>query len=92
VPSSDVNEERRVPPTERTGPSFFGLFLTNPGLWPVILYLIGSMVGMLDSWWFYRRFGINVFLYSDIADFSARFFPRARSVDTRCVVLGLRPE
>jgi hypothetical protein len=33
------------------------------------LYVVASAIGMLDSWWFYRQFNINIFLYSDLADF-----------------------
>ncbi|HEX5045820.1 MAG TPA: hypothetical protein VFX89_01770 [Gammaproteobacteria bacterium] len=45
-------------------------FLTDhPGVWVPGLYMIGSTIGMLDSWWFFHQFGINVFLYSDAADF-----------------------
>lgn len=33
------------------------------------MYLLASAIGMLDSWWYYRQFGINIFYYSDLADF-----------------------
>ena len=45
-------------------------FLTqHPGVLISGLYLLASAIGMLDSWWYYRHFGVNVFLYSDLADF-----------------------
>jgi hypothetical protein len=44
-------------------------FADHPGVWVPGLYMIGSTIGMLDSWWFFQQFGINVFLYSDVADF-----------------------
>ncbi len=44
-------------------------FADHPGVWVPGLYVIGSTIGMLDSWWFFHQFGINVFLYSDLADF-----------------------
>ena len=33
------------------------------------LYLVGSTIGMLDSWWYFRQFGVDIFLYSDISDY-----------------------
>ncbi len=44
-------------------------FAEHPGVWVPGLYMIGSTIGMLDSWWFFHQFGINVFLYSEVADF-----------------------
>lgn len=44
-------------------------FADHPGVWVPALYMIGSTIGMLDSWWFFHQFGINVFLYSEVADF-----------------------
>src|SRR6478609_6661836 len=55
------------------GPAAHGAisrFVTQqPGVVISGVYLLSSAIGMLDSWWYYRRFGINVFLYSDLADF-----------------------
>jgi hypothetical protein len=50
------------------GPAF-GLLTQHPGVLISALYLLASAIGMLDSWWYYRHFGVNVFLYSDLADF-----------------------
>jgi hypothetical protein len=47
----------------------FGLLTQHPGVLISALYLLASAIGMLDSWWYYRHFGVNVFLYSDLADF-----------------------
>ncbi len=33
------------------------------------LYVVASIIGMVFSWDFLRRFGINVFLYAEISDF-----------------------
>jgi hypothetical protein len=41
----------------------------QPGVVVSGVYLLSSAIGMLDSWCYYRRFGIDVFLYSDLADF-----------------------
>jgi hypothetical protein len=41
----------------------------HPGVWVPALYLFASTVGTLDAWSYFRAFGINVFLYSDVADF-----------------------
>jgi hypothetical protein len=41
----------------------------HPGAWVPGLYLLASTIGTLDSWSYFRRFGVNVFLYSDVADF-----------------------
>jgi hypothetical protein len=50
-------------------PGAFRLLTDHAGVWIPGLYLFASAIGMLDSWWYHRRFGINVFLYSDLADF-----------------------
>ena len=47
----------------------FRLLTNHPGILISGLYLLASAIGMLDSWWYYRHFGVNVFLYSDLADF-----------------------
>lgn len=51
------------------GGGTLAFFADHPGVWVPGLYLIGSTVGMLDSWWFFHQFGINVFMYSQVADF-----------------------
>jgi hypothetical protein len=43
--------------------------MQHPGVLISGLYLLSAAVGMLDSWWYYRRLGVDVFLYSDLADF-----------------------
>jgi hypothetical protein len=50
-------------------PKVLAFFAEHPGVWLPGLYMLGSTIGMLDSWWFFHQFGINVFLYSDVADF-----------------------
>lgn len=45
------------------------LLIQQPGAVISGLYLLSSAIGMLDSWWYFRQFGINVFLHSDLADF-----------------------
>lgn len=58
------------------------LLIEQPGLVISGLYLLASAIGMLDSWWYFRQFGINVFLHSDVADFLLASFrsPTAWSV------------
>ena len=63
--ADDSNTQRQAADRARTV-AFFG---DHPGVWVPGLYVIGSTIGMLDSWWFFHQFGINVFLYSDVADF-----------------------
>src|SRR5215213_5447662 len=46
-----------------------GYFLDNPTLALTLLYLYVTAVGMLYSAVLYGRFGINIFDYSEIADF-----------------------
>jgi hypothetical protein len=46
-----------------------GFFLDNPTLALTLLYLYVTAVGMLYSAVLYGRFGINIFDYSEIADF-----------------------
>lgn len=41
----------------------------HPALLLSALYVAASAIGMLFSWAFLRRFGINVFLYAEIGDF-----------------------
>jgi hypothetical protein len=66
-------------------------FVDHPGVWVPGLYMIGSTIGMLDSWWFFHQFGINVFLYSDVADFLLASFrePGAWLVMTWTTLIGL---
>ena len=61
------NTSAQNPAIDRAGTLAF--FADHPGVWVPGLYMIGSTIGMLDSWWFFHQFGINVFLYSDVADF-----------------------
>lgn len=46
-----------------------GFFLDNPTLALTLLYLYVTAVGMLYSAVLYRKFGINIFDYAEIADF-----------------------
>jgi len=71
------------PAHEEHGPAF-RLLSQHPGVLISGLYLLASAIGMLDSWWFYRHFGVSVFLYSDLADFLLASF---RSPTTWFVVL-----
>jgi hypothetical protein len=57
----------------------------HPGVCISALYLVSSAVGMLDSWWYYRQFHINIFFHSDLADFLLASF---RS-PTAWLVVGL---
>jgi hypothetical protein len=63
----------------------------HPGVWIPGLYLLASAIGMLDSWWYFRQFGIEIFLYSDVADFLLASFrsPTAWPVVTLTALLGL---
>jgi hypothetical protein len=63
--AEDPNTKRQALDHART----VAFFTDHPGVWVPGLYMIGSTIGMLDSWWFFHQFGINVFLYSDVADF-----------------------
>ncbi len=45
------------------------LFREHPALLVSAFYVAASFVGMFYSWAFLRRFGINVFNYSQISDF-----------------------
>jgi hypothetical protein len=55
---------------EPTPSSPMARFLANqPGVGISALYIVSSAIGMLDSWSYYRQFDINVFFYSDLADF-----------------------
>jgi imidazolonepropionase-like amidohydrolase len=62
----------------------------HPGAWIPGLYLLASAIGMLDSWWYFRQFGIDVFLYSDVADFLLASFrsPTAWLTVALTVLLG----
>jgi hypothetical protein len=60
---SDQNGERHEP---RGAMAFL---LNHAGIVLPGMYLLASAIGMLDSWWYYRQFGIDIFLYSDLADF-----------------------
>jgi hypothetical protein len=62
----------------------------HPGVWIPGLYLLASAIGMLDSWWYFRQFGIDIFLYSDVADFLLASFrsPTAWLIVALTVVLG----
>lgn len=48
---------------------FAATFREHPGLVLTGSYLIVSAVGMLSSWTFYRRFGVNVFDFTQLSDF-----------------------
>jgi hypothetical protein len=61
------NTRAQNPAIDRAGTLAF--FADHPGVWVAGLYMVGSTIGMLDSWWFLHQFGINVFLYSDVAHF-----------------------
>lgn len=41
----------------------------HPGLFLTLGYLSATAVGMLSSWTFYRRFGVNIFHYAQLSDF-----------------------
>jgi hypothetical protein len=66
-------------------------FVDHPGVWVPGLYLIGSTIGMLDSWWFFHQFGINIFLYSEVADFLLASFrePGAWWIMAVAIVAGI---
>lgn len=50
--------------------SFLGMLLRrHPALLFSALYVIASTIGMVFSWDYLRRFGINVFNYAQIGDF-----------------------
>jgi hypothetical protein len=44
-------------------------FRNNPTLVLTLLYLYVTAIGLIYSWVLYRRFGINIFDYSEISDF-----------------------
>ncbi len=71
-----------VPPAAS---SLSHLLTAHPAVGISAVYLVSSAIGMLDSWWYYRRFGIDIFLYSDLADFLLASF---RS-PTAWLVVGL---
>ena len=50
-------------------PPFAATFREHPGLVLTGSYLIVSGVGMLSSWTFYRRFGVNIFDFTQLSDF-----------------------
>jgi hypothetical protein len=52
-----------------TASSLYRLLADHPGVAFSSLYLVSSAIGMLDSWSYYRQFDINIFFYSDLADF-----------------------
>jgi hypothetical protein len=60
-------------------------FTEHPGVGVSALYLASSAIGMLDSWWYYRQFNIDIFLYSDLADFLLASFRSS----TAWLVVGL---
>jgi hypothetical protein len=80
-------ERQQVPAgSDPRGPSPASRFLAeHPGVGVSALYLVCSAIGMLDSWWYYRQFDIDIFLYSDLADFLLASF---RS-PTAWLVVGL---
>ena len=41
----------------------------HPGLVVSLAYLTATGIGMLSSWTFYTRFGINIFHYAQLSDF-----------------------
>ncbi len=45
------------------------VLLQHPALMISALYVLASTIGMLFSWSYLRRFGINVFNYAQIGDF-----------------------
>jgi len=53
--------------------------------------MIGSTIGMLDSWWFFHQFGINGFLYTESGDFLLASFrePGAWLLIAWAAVIGL---
>jgi hypothetical protein len=69
----------------------FQFLAEHPGVWVPGLYLLASAIGMLDSWWYFRQFGIDIFLYSDVADFLLASFrsPTAWFIVALTVLLGV---
>lgn len=53
-------------PTHR---SFIAAAREHPGLVITGGYLAATAVGMLSSWTFYRRFGLNIFDFAQVSDF-----------------------
>jgi len=81
-----MNAQESASVVESTPSSPIARFLANhPGVAVSALYLVASAIGMLDSWWYYRQFNINIFFYSDLADFLLASF---RS-PTAWLVVGL---
>jgi hypothetical protein len=79
-----MEEGARHEPAHAEHGTAFRLLKDHPGILISGLYLLASAIGMLDSWWYYRQFGVSVFLYSDLADFLLASF---RSPTTWLVVL-----
>lgn len=65
-----MSAQEPVSAVEPTPSSPMARFLANhPGVGISALYIVSSAIGMLDSWSYYRQFNINIFFYSDLADF-----------------------
>lgn len=64
-----MEDSMRHEPAHPEHDTAFRLLTNHPGILISGLYLLASAIGMLDSWWYYRHFGVNAFLYSDLADF-----------------------
>src|SRR5215210_163569 len=54
---------------EESKQGWAGLFLSNSTFFISALYSFATAVGLIYSWVLYGRFGINIFDYSEIADF-----------------------
>ncbi len=54
---------------ENDKPWFAAVLQRHPALLISALYVVASTIGMLFSWDYLRRFGINVFNYAQIGDF-----------------------
>lgn len=50
-------------------PAYATPFREHPGLVLTGSYLVVSGLGMLSSWTFYRRFGVNIFDFTQLSDF-----------------------
>lgn len=77
------------PPNGRR--SLLEYLIDHPGVWIPGLYLLASAIGMLDSWWYFRQFGIDIFQYSDVGDFLLASFrsPTAWLIVALTALLGL---
>ncbi len=50
-------------------PSIVTLLKRHPALLLTVAYLTASMTGLVFSWAFFRKFGVNYFVFADLSDF-----------------------